>query len=236
MFTRLIREWQVTYYTDAALFVTLIVTLLIVSRKRKKIPELKLIRVYLILFIALTLSSYYSILVNGNNYQTKVYESILPQEYIVAIVEYSTFVFYGLSISKIRSHRIAFRWLGVCVPTIFAIAFVASFFGDLVYKYIVLHHLFLVEEVGLLISCTLYFLELFKRPPEEKLINSPSFWIFSGLTFYTLCTLPITVISPHLIDTQKELYIKMFSTVYLFYIILFVMIIKGFLCKEETLT
>ncbi|RYY54435.1 MAG: hypothetical protein EOO09_14455 [Chitinophagaceae bacterium] len=232
IFSRLNREWQITYYTDIILFVILIVTLVIAFKKRKHIPELKLIRIYLILFIALTASSYYSISTTQNKTDTLVYKSILPQEYGVAVIEFATFVFYALSITQIALHRILLKWLAGIIPAVFLIFYLLSFVDSVNSQYVVLHYMSLLEELGLLLTCVLYFIELFKNPPKHRLLDSPPFWIFSGLTFYSVCTLPITIIAPHLIIAQKDLYLRMFSTVYIFYIVLFGMIIKGYLCKQ----
>ena len=94
-----------------------------------------------------------------------------------------------------------------------------------------LTNLFTIQAVSLLIICISYYIKIFKDAPDLILLNEPSFWIITGLTFFMLSTLPFSLISPYLIR-NTVLYRNLFSIFFIFYCILFLMIIRAFLCRQ----
>jgi len=233
---RLIESWESTFYTDVILYVVLFATLFVSISRRKYFPQLRLFPLYLVFFILLTTSSYIR-----TSLETTPYISIMPfrviisQEYFVALLEYFVFSIFIMKILY-TSHFKRIVQASIAVTTIaFTLGYIFTFNVSSHAKYVMLHYLYLVESALLLLGVVFYYIELFKFSPQSNLLKNPQFWVTSGLTFYLLCTLPITIISPHLLGVDRGLYINMFSMIYTFYIILFLMIIKGYLCRRTDL-
>jgi len=90
-----------------------------------------------------------------------------------------------------------------------------------------------VEGVIILLICLSYFIQLFKKPPILNLKNEPVFWISTGALFFFAGTLPYSVLENYLIRNYRELYFPSYAIFYIFYALLFLMIIRAYLCKPE---
>ncbi len=90
-----------------------------------------------------------------------------------------------------------------------------------------------IQFLLLLLPVFLYFLELIKNEYLKEINQSPSIWINCGLFVYILVTLPFLIISESL---DKHLYNLMYALHYLSLNILFLTIIKAFLCRKPLTT
>ena len=90
------------------------------------------------------------------------------------------------------------------------------------------------QAIVLLIPCVIYFVEIF-RSTNINLIKEPSFWIITGLSFFMLSTLPVSFLFYYIVDNHELTYV-LSSIFNLFYILLFIMITRGHLCKKEIYT
>jgi hypothetical protein len=88
-----------------------------------------------------------------------------------------------------------------------------------------------LQAVLLIVFCIMYFIELFKKPPVLILLREPSFWITTGLFFFMSCTLPYSLLENQINHHFHEFAVELFSIFHIFYSLLFIMIIKAFLCK-----
>jgi len=91
-----------------------------------------------------------------------------------------------------------------------------------------------IQAPVLVFACVLYFMELFTKEPKLDLSSLPSFWAVTGLAFFMLCTLPFSILGLYLIKTNYNLIFQLFSIVNISYCLLFMMIIKAYLCKPST--
>ncbi len=91
--------------------------------------------------------------------------------------------------------------------------------------------LYTIEALLLTIPCFYYFVELFNTPPTLSLKNEYSFWVSTGLLFFLIGTLPFSILENQLLKIDLILTKQLYSIFFIFYDILFIMIIKAYLCK-----
>lgn len=94
-----------------------------------------------------------------------------------------------------------------------------------------LHNVFTWQASFLIIACIIYYLQIFQLPPHIKLREDPVFWVATGLVFFMICTLPLSLAINHIRTSSLLLYRQLFSIFYIFYCLLFLMIINAFLCN-----
>jgi hypothetical protein len=94
-----------------------------------------------------------------------------------------------------------------------------------------LEEIYLIESILLLLPCIMYFIQIFNSIQPLSLIQDGFFWVITGLTFFLISTLPFSYLMNYLRKENFEIYMYLYSIVYLFYCLLFVMIIRGILCK-----
>jgi hypothetical protein len=94
-----------------------------------------------------------------------------------------------------------------------------------------------IEFSFLIIPCLFYFIELFAKPSSESLFQRPSFWVTTGIFFYTFISIPFYFILQYLFNYKyqfaEELAALLFS---LPFGITFLFLSKAFLCKTELTT
>ena len=231
---KLIEVWKASYFTDPLLTIVLIILLIIALKKRKNYPQFKLFPIYFALFIILKLEQFI--------YFPFFYRGVHPAFYVrlynyfdclVTLSEFFVFMYFFYSIlngSKLKKIIIALTTVGLII--FFFIIF-HDLFSYQKLEYVSLNNIYIIELLILLLSCSFYYIELFRSNPVLKLTNTPDFWVAGGLTFYLACTLPITIIIPYIFKTNSLLYLNLYSIIYLFYILLFLMTIRAYLCKPE---
>jgi hypothetical protein len=94
-----------------------------------------------------------------------------------------------------------------------------------------------IEFIFLIIPCLFYFLELFSNPSSKSLFDRPSFWITTGIFFYTLVSIPYYFISPYLDSSKYQFSTELIALLFsLPFGITFLFLAKAFLCKTELTT
>ena len=95
----------------------------------------------------------------------------------------------------------------------------------------------IIEFLLLLPLCLLYFYQLLTKVQNKpvQLIDSPSFWIVSGLFFYCIVSLPFLFISDNMLIKSAYLFYLMGSIHYISISLLFLCLAKAFSC-QKTLT
>ncbi len=172
-------------------------------------------------------------------YANLIFSKILPvgffvqSDYIFSIFEYITFSVFFQSIFLLRRNRIFLRVLFV----LFILFAIFSLVRDYT-NYNFLQHtthirVYVLEGILLVTLCICYYTELFTVAPIIKLSSSSTFWIVTGIFFTMLCSLPFNFFEEYLLNSNMELYYQLYSINYVFYGLLFIMLIKGRLCKLQ---
>jgi hypothetical protein len=99
------------------------------------------------------------------------------------------------------------------------------------------YYLGTIEFFFLTVPCLFYFASLFTKPSVKGLFQRPSFWITTGIFFYSFASIPYYFIIQYLNSSKyqfsDELIVLLFS---LPYGITFLFLSKAFLCKTELTT
>lgn len=94
------------------------------------------------------------------------------------------------------------------------------------------NHLFVPQAIFILMPGLYYLLNLLTNPSRIEPIHEPDFWVVIGLVFYFGGTLPLFLLNQH-IDFSNTLHRSVYAINFLSYGILFLLIIKAYLCKKR---
>jgi len=89
---------------------------------------------------------------------------------------------------------------------------------------------FSLESLFLVLPCLFYFYELFMKVQAEPLGSQPAFWIVTGILFLNACSIPLSLT----IGMMGKYDDAAYSLNYILYILLFILIIRAYLCKPES--
>ena len=100
------------------------------------------------------------------------------------------------------------KWFAITVITIGILFILRDTFikGHLRYKS--LTNIYILGSSIMLIPCYFYYREIFSLFPKTNLLQNANFWTVTGLSFYLICTLPITFVLAYLDNIDYLLYIK----------------------------
>jgi len=226
--------WLEVYFTEPLLLVLLLITLIISIIRRKDFPAFRWLPLYLSLFLLVFLVDYaYNILlypVEQDRFQK--YQREL--NFYTTIAELLVFTgFIHTSLRKTRFKKIL-RALVIFCLFCFLIIYIVSHSRHGYISYASLNTIYIIELATLLCTSVFFFVHLFRSPPIANLRSLAGFWVATGLSFYCLCTLPLTIANSYFFTNARGLaYTNLFSIIYLFYIILFTLIIRSYQCRQS---
>jgi hypothetical protein len=226
----LLRYWKGNYYTDGLVLLMAIVAIVVISKN--KLKTINIFTYYFAAFIILK-SFYFShaLFISNTSFHHTMVSIDYYADYIFTLFEFYIFVSFFKTILGSSVDQKILKWIFWC----FSVIGITILIHDVIsYGYpekVNLHSLFIVQAISLLVPCTLYYIHLFKDEPTLNLLNEPSFWIVTGLSFFMVCTLPYSFFIDYLLKTDILLYGHLFSIFHIFYLLLFTMIIRAHLCK-----
>lgn len=151
-------------------------------------------------------------------------------DFLVTIFEFSLFVFFIRSIISQKSLKKLVSLLSI---TFYLFVLVLSVSHNLFQGGISQHFLqniYIVESVFLILSCVIYYVDLFRITHAFNLVYESSFWVITGIALFSLGTLPFSIIGEYFITISFQLYAHLFAIFEIFYSVLFLMIIRAYLC------
>lgn len=231
-FNYIFKTWRLVYYTEPLLLVVLILALCISLKVRKGHRGLVLIPLYISFFIVEIVSDYAAAFLYYNKvFNVKKFNFVCYLDYILTLIELLTFiVFFHTEIGNKKSKKII-----LYTTFLYCLYFLVELFFDSEFPTSVSDNtqsrVYTIEAIVLMGSCCFYFFELFKNFPFKNIKKEPSFWIATGLLFFLACTLPYSLIENYLRKNYYDLMLNFYSIFYIFYILLFCMIIKSYLCQ-----
>ena len=83
-------------------------------------------------------------------------------------------------------------------------------------------------------GCVYYFLELFRFPKSIKLVNTPAFWICSGLLFFYCCGFPLYGFTNMLSGISLMIIENFMAIITILNIFLYSLFTIAFLCRLKT--
>ncbi len=227
-------HWKVCFFTEAILVMLLFVALWISLKNRKKHAEMKFFPFYISCLLTVFFSVYTS-LCSSIAYQFTVSRFNFSNyiDYFFILIELFVFTHF---FSKIISNR-KIKLILICLSTAFIPYFFIELYSDRYFprsiSETIQSRVYTVESLILLFPCFVYFYELFKKAPTLDLKNEPSFWIVTGWSFFATCTLPYSLMENYLRQNHSALMTELYSVFYIFYSLLFIMIIRAYLCKRN---
>jgi hypothetical protein len=90
---------------------------------------------------------------------------------------------------------------------------------------------FVFQAICILYPALFYFFELLKTPSKVELKHESKFWLTTGILLYFGCTLPLFLLKD-IIEFSINFERRIFSINFLCYGLLYLFIIKAYLCKK----
>ncbi len=143
---------------------------------------------------------------------------------VFLIVEASVFIFIFKDILKLKQ----FIFLVLCMYTLFFILITTQTVSQ--YLFTVLR---VTPSVIIVTGCFFYFYNLLSDPYSSRVSKSPFFWIVTGSLLHFLTNIPTLFLSYNIGDLFPKLFFISLTIVRFFYVILYLCIIKAFLCRNR---
>jgi hypothetical protein len=235
---RIIDIWLEVYFTEPILLILLLLTLIVFVVRRRSLPAFRWLPFYIALFLLVFLGDYaYNILVYPNE-QERFQKYQRELNFYTTVLELLVFVSLIDSSLRIPALKRTLRLLTVISLLTFLGIYIFTHVNRGYISYSDLNTIYIIELATLLCSSVFFFIQLFREPPVANLRALPEFWIAIGLSFYCLCTLPLTIANSYFFTSSRGLiYVNLFSIIYVFYIILFSLIIRSMVCQRpETIS
>jgi hypothetical protein len=224
--------WERNWYSDLLLSVALLIVFIVSIRKRKYFPQFRFLPYYFFSFILLQGIFYWYYLIPEESTFAK--QSLLVRRYLdisVTFIEFLSFAYFFYSIlidprKKIITKRIS------QIFYIASIFIVVNFIIPSGYdSYEATTVIYLLASFAILLPCYFYYRELIILEQKIELFKSANFWMAAGVTFYSLCTLPTTLVLNYFYIADFKLYQTIFSIINVFYIVLILLVGKSYFSK-----
>jgi hypothetical protein len=178
-------------------------------------------------------------------YSLKILTSISPKELsfyvaffnvIISFFELLAYYYFFLKVIHNQTIRGLMKLL-IIVFIIILIVFISTEFSFLTNRYSYVSDIIeIIEFLFLLLPCFIYYFELLRNSSVINLYQRPSFWIVTGIFFYSLISIPYYLVNAFFFSNQY----KYFGLIGLLFFeipfaINFIFLTKAFLCKK-TLT
>lgn len=229
---RLFYYWSLSYYTfPVTTLIALTGVIIFLTKRNTKMPT-QLFIYYFGAYVILNLIFSASALFNTKPLHAVVLKVNRLSDFSFTLFEFLIFFIFfqktlKTDIYKKLLTRIGFVFFMVGIPLLIYLA--VLFDSSQLWP---VHFLYNLQAVSLLIPCVFYYIEIFQLKPNLHLAQEPSFWVVTGLSFVLICTFPLSLCINYLYQTNKIDYSNLYSIFYIFYSLLFLMIIRGHLCKQ----
>lgn len=231
---KLISRWQTENYTEPILYFVLSISLIVALKNSKKHEILKYFPLYISSLLIVCLTNELNNLTYDSNRQIKYFSGVANYlDYSFTFLEMIVFSHFFYRTTKSNIERRIIIFLNTCFLVYFAyMPFTdAKFYHSI--SEITQSKVYTIEGAILLLICLFHFIEIFKELPTINLKNEPIFWVSTGLLFFLICTLPYSVLENYIDKHYGGVGSSLYSLFYIFYIVLFLMIIRAYLCKPK---
>lgn len=165
------------------------------------------------------------------NTNKNIYKIWISFNYFLLFIEPYVYISYLKKILHSNFSKSLFSFFMVVYTPLFLLLHILDIFhsGRGTWESIIKLHT--LEGLLILITAIYFFIRLFKKSESTNLINEPSFWIYTGITFTFVLILPTL----SLLNYLKETNINFYNLAYAFYSLIYslnvLLIIRAFLCK-----
>lgn len=167
---------------------------------------------------------------NKLNYDTMLLINSL--DYTFTFLEFSLLAYYFYSLNNSAKQKKILLYLSIFFTAIAAaILFYTTFYETVIYS---VHWLYTTQVFFLLIPVFFYFKNIYKTSGVTDISKEPSFWISTGIAFFLLCTMSLSVLETFFIDHRPDLKRKLYPIYFTFYLLMFFMFLRAYWCKPTT--
>jgi hypothetical protein len=225
----IIRDLQHNFFTEAVVEVLLVVVFILAVKKRKSKHHMKYLILYLLFYFALVIYTYiFRIIEISLPFEIRLYID-KTMNYLVTVVEFIAFSEYLYnSIGTKKTKKIVSLTIWITTGILLLLGMRALINPNQQEDPVGL--VYLVQCLSFTLICSIYFIDLFRLPPKNALLQTPSFWIASGLLVYSLGTFPVTILTYYTYVTDYLFYKHLYAIIYIFYSLLFITIIRAYMC------
>ncbi len=224
--------WYNSLFSDLIVTLILCVACYLSITNRSKHPEYRFFPIYFFSFLLLELTFYSAyFFIEGSPTYDKLDRMTHYFDIVVTFIELLTFMYFFHFILKNERNKKIIIWLTLVFITLSLSLIINDIFDSGKLYYGSSTTIYILECVCFIVSCVFYYKELFTGLPKVNLFREPNFWTVSGVAFFSICTLPITFTLNYFQKTDYVTYQTIFIVINVFYILLFLMIIKSYLCK-----
>jgi hypothetical protein len=230
----MISDWQNQYYTSALQDIILIIVLLISLKNRKKFIILKHFPIYIVSLLSVSTSMPLYYIAKDANFYVNFFDGLSDYtDYLFTLVEMIILSHFFYLVIKNKIIKILLLFFNI----LFALFFIYMAIKDKDFYQAISETtqsiVYTAESIILIFFCSAYFVELFKKLPFVDLKNEPVFWVSTGIFFFMACTLPYSLLENHIRNNYANYLKTSYSIFHVFYILLFLMIIRAYLCKPQ---
>ena len=227
---KILNSWHDGFYSEPFMIIAEAIALIICTIKRRKEKIGRILLLYIGFDFSLLILDEY--LKYFSNYQrNKIIGFIDFTNELISIVELMVYYYYFLQILQNHLAKLLIRILRILFLLI-STFFIAQYYTNFLLKSSIFSYYFaIIEFIFLLSPCLIYYYELFSIDPIYKLFERPSFWITTGIMFYSFASIPFYS-TVNFFRSNLELK-HMYVFFYLPFAINFLFLTKGFLCKNK---
>lgn len=232
---KLFEYWSKTYFLDPLSALTALIGLIVFFLKKNKKSPVYIFRYYFLGYVILKFIFFVSPFLPRNLILFNKWVTVEElADYIFTLIEFLLFYFYFKKILKSSFYK----KILTTVCYVFLLIGCSILFYDMILfgkvQISSVGFLFNIQAVSLLVPCIFYYIEIFRSEPTLDLLQDSSFWVATGLGFFMISTLPVSLLLNNLYKSNVRVYYNLFTVFYVFYIILFSMITRAYLCKPKT--
>lgn len=233
----LVKRWERFYYAEVLMILAELIAIIIGLIYVRKDKAGKWFIFYIAFDFCILMISYYI------EFGPEKITVLKPKSFTaltnltVGLIE--LLVYYHFFGMVLKSKRLKFalniiRWLFMIIVITFAIT--KFEFLSLRYDYIS-NILGVLEFILILPFCILYFIQVLDKISELNLAERPSFWIVTGIFFFSAISIPYYLLENFFLKSKFEFrYILSATFYYLPFSINFIFLSKAFLCKKTLTT
>lgn len=221
------------YYSELVLWVVELITIIIgiVFVRRQLIGKLFLF--YLIFdFVLLNIGFY--LLIDSQRTSKIMLHFIAYSNCVIAFVEILVYYFFFIKVVQNKLIVPLFKTISVLFVVYLTLTLV-EFQTFEKWSSVYLEKIFAsVAFMCLLVPCILYFFEILTIKSDVDLVNRPSFWIVTGIFFYSVIAIPYNLVDIYLLKHNYPY--KPIISVALYMVpftMNFVFLSKAFLCRRK---
>lgn len=235
-FIGLTKRWERFYYAEVLLILTELIALILGLIYARKDKAGKWFIFYIAFDFCMIMIGYYfefgpEKLQSHKRYFTAYANTMVS---LVELLVYNHFFRMVLKDKRIKLLLKLINWLFLIIVVIFII----TRFEFISFRYSYISNILGVFEFVLLLPfCILYYIQTFNKISALSLSERPSFWIITGIFFFSAISIPYYLLENFFRTIKFEFRHILAATFYFMpFIINFIFLSKAFICKKALTT